>query len=121
MNQEIIDIEKIDLLNRALGMKNDGRRLAQICATKTDRLILLYSFVKDNELTTLRFFIAPGETVESVSFLYPYAFLYENEMKDLYGIEVMNMNVDFGGHFYETRIKTPFSRASDGEGEPADG
>ena len=109
MSQEILDIEKVDLLNRAADMKNTGHRLAQICAVKSEGgLILLYSFVKDGRLLSLRFPVRGSEQVESVGWLYPYAFLYENEMKELFGLSVSNMNLDFGGHLYEMTVKTPF-------------
>jgi len=119
MIQEIIDIEKIDLLNKSLDMKNGGRRLAQICATKSAALVLLYSFVKEDRFTTLRFTIDAGEPVESISWLYPYAFLYENELKDLFGINILNMNIDFGGKFYQTAQKNPFT--ADEGGAKSDG
>ncbi|MCL2772418.1 MAG: NADH-quinone oxidoreductase subunit C [Oscillospiraceae bacterium] len=105
----MIDIEKVDLLNKVLDMKNAGYRLAQMCATKLQNFILLYSFVKDEKLVTLRFNSDIADTVESVSWIYSYAFLYENEMKDLFGVNVLNMNLDFHGHFYETAVKTPFN------------
>ena len=114
MAQKIIDIEKIDLLNKALDMKNSGFRLAQICALKLERVVLLYSFIKDNEFLSLRFEIGADEAVESISWLYSYAFLYENEIKELFGVQILNMNLDFGGHLYETAVKRPFNPA---EGE----
>ena len=116
MEQTIIDIEKVDLLNKALDMKNAGFRLAQVCAVKRERIGLLYSFIKENQLQTLRFEIGDDETVESVGWLYAYAFLYENEMKDLFGVRVLNMNLDFGGHFYETKIKHPYNPAVNADG-----
>ena len=109
MDQQIRDIEKMDLLNKALDMKNSGYRLAQICAVKLDKFMLLYSFVKDGKLVTLRCYSGLDENVESLSWLYSYAFLYENEMKDLFGIKMVNMRIDFQGHFYDTAIKTPFN------------
>ena len=109
MTQKFVDIEKIDLLNKTLDMKNTGCRLAQICAVNDGSPVLLYSFIKGEELISLRFKIEASEPVESISCLYSYAFLYENEMKDLFGINILNMNLDFNGHFYETTVKTPFA------------
>ena len=37
------------------------------------------------------------------------AFLYENEIHDLFGVVVKNINIDYGGTLYRTAIKTPFS------------
>ena len=90
-------------------MKNAGYRLAQMCAVKLQDFMLLYSFVKDEKLVTLRFYSGISEPVESISWIYGYAFLYENEIKDLFGIDVLNMSLDFHGHFYETTVKTPYN------------
>ena len=106
--QEIIDIEKLSILNKTRDMKNAGYRLVQICALKD--LSLLYSFEKDDKLMVLRF-SADCESVESISGVYSYAFMYENEIKDLFGINIVNINLDFNGHFYETAIKMPFREA----------
>lgn len=117
MLQEIRDIERLDLLNKTLDMKNAGYRLAQICATKwaeapkPEGCILLYSFIKDEKLVTLRLIASVSDPMESVSCLYSYAFLYENEMKDLFGIQFLNLNLDFNGHLYKTSVKTPFHPA----------
>ena len=117
MLQEIIDINKTELLNKTQEMKNTGYRLATICALND--LTLLYNFVKDEKLVTLRYSADCPDPVESISSLYSYAFMYENEIKDLFGINVINMNLDFNGHFYETAIKMPFralkSKVNDNE------
>ena len=107
--QEIIDIEKMDILNKTREMKNTGYRLVQICALKD--LTLLYSFEKDEKLVTLRFPAEEPDPVESISSVYTYAYMYENEIKDLFGINIANMNLDFKGHFYDTTIKMPFRAA----------
>ncbi|MCL2351532.1 MAG: NADH-quinone oxidoreductase subunit C [Firmicutes bacterium] len=109
MTQEILDVGKAELLGKTADLKNTGFRLAQICAVRAENgLVLLYSFIKGCEFVSLRFPVAAAEPVESVSWLYPYAFLYENEMKDLFGANITNINLDFGGHFYETALRTPF-------------
>ena len=38
--------------------------------------------------------------------------MYENEIHDLYGLTVTGMNVDFGGHFYATKVPYPFAAAT---------
>ena len=52
---------------------------------------------------------APGEEIPSISAVYPNAFLYENEIHDLFGVIIRNINIDYGGTLYRTAIKTPFS------------
>ena len=104
--QEIIHIKQSDLLSKARDMKNAGYRLVQMHALKD--LTLLYNFEKNNELAVLSFSVEDAAPVESIGSIYPYAFMYENEMKDLFGVNFANMNLDFNGHFYETTIKMPF-------------
>ncbi len=41
--------------------------------------------------------------------IYPNAFLYENEIHDLFGVVVKNITIDYRGTLYRTAIKTPFS------------
>ena len=44
----------------------------------------------------------------SISAIYWCAFLYENELHDLFNVQVEGMAVDFKGHLYETTVKFPF-------------
>ena len=107
--QEIVDIERVDILSKTHDLKNAGYRLVLICALKD--LTLMYCFEKDEKLVILRFSANSLDPVESISSMYSYAFMYENEIKDLFGVNVANMNLDFNGHFYSTPIKMPFRAA----------
>jgi len=107
--QEIIDIENIDILNKAREMKSADYRLGQIMAL-TD-LTLMYCFVKDENLLVLRCSTDDSSQVESISSVYSYAYMYENEIKELFGINIVNINLDFDGNFYETSVKMPFRAA----------
>ena len=104
--QETVYIEKSEILDKAREMKSDGYRLCAVHGQKD--LTLLYSFEKDEKLVTLSFAAEGDEPVESISSVYSYAFMYENEIKDLFGVNIANINLDFNGHFYETTIKMPF-------------
>jgi len=113
MDQQILDIENVDLLNKVMDMKNSGCRLVQICAVKLEKFMLLYTFNRNGEFVTYRIYVNAGEPVESISRLYSYSYLYENEMKDLFGINMINMRINYNGHFYETAVKTPFNPAAE--------
>jgi ech hydrogenase subunit D len=41
--------------------------------------------------------------------IYPNAFLYENEIHDLFGVSIKDIALDYHGTLYRTSIKTPFS------------
>ena len=103
--QQYKPIPKSDLLATAQNMRADSWRLAQISATRKETLDLLYSFIKQDDMVNYRVEIARDEPIESVSGIYPYAFIYENELHDLFGVQVQNINLDFGGNFY--KIRTP--------------
>jgi len=98
------------LLSTAGKMKNNGFKLTQILASrKDDSLDLIYSFERGYELINVHLIINAGDEIESISGIYPCAYLYENEMKDLFGVKINNINLDFGGNFYKMRVKTPYA------------
>ena len=45
----------------------------------------------------------------SVSGVYFCAFIYENEIHDLFGISFDGLVLDFKGHLYTTAVPTPFA------------
>ena len=108
--QEITAIEKRDLVGMVAQFFAEGYRLVQIgCSTLPTAYELNYSFDKDYQFKNLRITAAPGEEIPSISAVFQNAFLYENEIHDLFGVVVRNINIDYGGTLYRTAIKTPFS------------
>lgn len=108
--QEMVSIEKRDLLEMVASLRPSGYRLVQICTTTlADRYEMNYSFDKDLKFRNLMFTVLPGETIPSISLIYGNAFLYENEIHDLFGITIENMTTDFHGTLYKTRIPAPFA------------
>jgi ech hydrogenase subunit D len=108
--QEIMPIGKNDLVGMVAHLFAEGYRLVQIgCSTLQSGYELNYSFDKDYRFKNLRITVAPDEEVPSISVIYPNAFLYENEIHDLFGLLVKDIAIDYGGSLYRTAIKTPFS------------
>ena len=108
--QFIIPISVGDVIAKAEQAKKDGNRLVQIGCTKIDDLFeIIYTFDKDYRLTSYRITVKQDDGIPSISGVYWGAFVYENEIHDLYGIQVTGINVDFKGTFYKTTIKHPFS------------
>ena len=95
-------IAQVDRMHKA------GYRLVQISATKKESYDLLYSFESPEGLVNLRLAVPIGDSIESISGLYPYAYLYENEIESLFGLSILHINVDFKGALYKTKIKTPY-------------
>ena len=107
--QTTIPISVDELVARTEQLKKEGNRLVQIgCTQLGDEFEINYVFDKDFVLTNLRITVKQDAVIPSVSSVFFGAFVYENEIHDLYGLTVKGMNIDFGGHFYRTSVKTPF-------------
>ena len=117
--QTLALIEVSDLLARVEQYKKAGNRLAQIGCTKDgDVFEISYSFDKEYVFSTIRISIPQTTEVPSVSGIYWGAFVYENEIHDLYGITIKDINVDFKGTFYHVSAKYPFSSVVAKEDDP---
>jgi ech hydrogenase subunit D len=104
-----IDIEAEELLKRVENMKENGFRLVQISCTRLDEIFELnYSFDKDYDFINIKFTITAEAEIPSISFIYQPAFLYENEIHDLFGIKINNISIDYNGGLYKMAVKTPF-------------
>jgi len=109
-SQEIIHIGKNELVGIVVQLCAEGYRLVQIgCSTLEAAYELNYSFDKDNRFKNLRVMVVPDEEVPSISMIYQNAFLYENEIHDLFGVVITNISIDYHGTLYRTSIKAPFS------------
>lgn len=99
-------------------MKLAGQRLIHIMCKMTDgRFELIYSYDRNGATDNLHVFVNEGEEVESVSDQYAFAFLYENEIKELFGVNVVNISLDFGGNLYQTSVKRAFNPEKSAGGE----
>ncbi len=108
-DQEMVSIDKKELVGAAAELKATGYRLVQICSTTgAGTYELNYSFDREYRFKNLRITVQPGEEVPSISGIFWLAFLYENEIHDLFGITVKNMVIDYRGTLYSTRIPAPF-------------
>lgn len=111
--QEITSIEKHELVGLAAELLAEGHRFVQVsCATLESTYELTYSFDKGYRLKNLRFIVTEEEEIPSISMIYPNAFLYENEIHDLYGLNIRNMAIDYRGTLYRTTVSVPFSIGS---------
>jgi ech hydrogenase subunit D len=102
-----IDVGK--LIGRVEQFRSGGYRLVQINATKVGDLYEInYSFDKDYKFENIRITIPIEMEVPSISGMYWGAFIYENEMHDLFGIQVKGINIDYKGNLIQTTIRYPF-------------
>lgn len=108
-NGEIKEIQEAQLVEEVLKLKHQNYRLIQICATKVnDGYELTYSFGQEYTFVCLRLYVGAGDEVTSISDIYEPAFLYENEIHDLFGIAIKMMKLDYHGNLYRLKEKTPY-------------
>jgi ech hydrogenase subunit D len=113
----VIDIAK--LIGSVEKFRDEGYRLVQMnCSKIGDVYEINYSFDKDYDFKNLRITVTGDTEVPSISGMYWGAFIYENEMHDLFGIQVKGMNIDFKGTLFKTAIRFPFSAAPAKEEKP---
>ena len=102
-NQTVTNILPHELLNKAVGMKEKNLRLIAISCTKKENLSITYSFDNNYNMENLRLDIDFNTEIDSISGIFEYAYLYENEIKDLFKVKINDISIDFKGNFY--RIK----------------
>ena len=119
--QLTMPIEVGQLIGRVEQYKQGGYRLVQIGCTKIGEVYEInYSFDKDFVFRNLRITVTGDTEVPSISGMYWGAFVYENEMHDLFGIRVIGINIDYKGTFYKLAKPRPFNPESENSEEAAE-
>ena len=108
--QEIVNIAVSDLLAQVKRLAKEKYRIVQISCTQIqDNFSLDYTFDKDGKFYGLRISVPVTDAaLPSISGEIFAAFLYENEIHDLFGIKFSGLVLDYGGNFYRIEKKTPF-------------
>lgn len=105
---EIVQISTGGFLMKVMEMKSENYRLMQAHAVRTpDGFELSYTFGKDYEWTSLRLVIGENEEVPSITNIYRAAFLYENEMSELFGVKIKMISVDYHDKLYRIDDTAP--------------
>ena len=114
-----VEIKKDELLGKVQELAANDYTLSMITVGQRVYFKLMYFFEKDYEMVGLRFRIKTNEEeVDSICKLYPNSYLYENEIKELFGIKIRNMDRDFQGNLYKKAQGSPFvTPPKDKEGE----
>lgn len=108
-DQQMLEINVDTLVPEAQKLRNGGWRMIQICATRVaEGYDLLYSFSKEYDLLGLHVSVKEDDEVPSISAVFEPAFLYENEIKDLFGVKIQKITLDYEGNFYRIEQKTPY-------------
>ncbi len=110
LKNEIREIPVENLLNEVLVLKKQGMRLSQACAAYiNEKFELSYSFSDDAayELINLRVVIDPQTQVPSITELIPQAVFYENEMKEIFGVKIEMISLDYENKLYRIKQTAP--------------
>jgi ech hydrogenase subunit D len=115
--QSIVPIAPGDLLVQVDALRSSGWRLVQVlCVGGTEGAELTYSFGLELEMRSLRLSVPAEESLPSITSLYPGAFLYENEIRDLFGVSIERIRADWQGRVYDTADgpdgRRPFSKVT---------
>jgi ech hydrogenase subunit D len=98
-----------DLIGQVEKFRTSGYRLVQVNCTKIgEQFEINYSFEKEYQFENIRIVVEPETEVPSITGMFWGAFVYENEMHDLFGVQVRGMNIDFHGTFIRTSVPYPF-------------
>lgn len=91
--------------------KADGWRFVQLMAVNTEEGIdLIYSFMKDGVLQNNKIeHVTKNDAVPSISDDFFAAFVFENEVHDLFGVDIRDIAIDFGGNFYALAQSEPMT------------
>jgi len=111
--QEILNISVSDLISHVQRLAKEGCRLVNMsCTQEQDHFYIDYAFDLNYRFVALRvqvpMFSDKYSDMPSISGEIFAAFLYENEIHDLFGIEFNGLALDYGGKFYRINAQTPF-------------
>lgn len=107
----ITEVTKDELYKIMEQKYNDGYRLAQILSVAYEGYNeVTYSVAKEYEMENYKINLSIDEEIKSFSDIFPAATLYENEIKELWGVKVVGMALDYHNKFYRIEKETPFKK-----------
>jgi ech hydrogenase subunit D len=108
---EVVSVDIAEIEKIAADMRAGRYRLVVItCTAAADEYDITYSFGKENDLVHYRLTVPEGTVIPSIGASYGGAFVYENEIHDLYGFLFSGMTLDFRGTFIRTSVPYPFKK-----------
>lgn len=114
--QRYYEISSEEIVNKAKELFSDGYRLEQICAiSKNGETTLLYSFDKEKELINYKVEVPLERVMVSITSSYWSAFIYENEIHDLFDVTFTDSKLDYKGNFFKTKDKFPWKTEKEAE------
>jgi len=107
-DQDIRAAAPSEMPAHAQELLEQGYRIEQICGMSKDGVTdLLYSFAKDRTLISYKATVPEDMTVPSITNSYWAAFIFENEIHDLFGVIFTGLVLDYKGNFFRLAQPTP--------------
>ena len=108
---EFVTISLDELSAYSAARKADGVRYVQTLAVNTEAGVdLVYTFMKDSMIENLKIVaVGKDDVVPSITGDFLAAFVWENEIHDLFGINFEGIAIDFAGTFYDLAMKEPMT------------
>ena len=111
LKYDIIEVDIPTLYKTMLEKQRAGYRLTQICATAFEGYNeVIYSVSNNYDFENYKIIVPHDVEITTISDFFPSAMLYENEMKELYGVKIKSINVDYDNKFYRIAQETPFKK-----------
>ena len=114
LQTEFILIPAEELHALAVQKKEEGARFVQLLGVTTEQGIdVYYSFMTDGVLSN---YCVKGVTKDmhlpSITDQFLAAFVFENETRELFGVDIRDIAIDFGGNLYKLAEKEPMTYIS---------
>ncbi len=98
-----------ELMPRSALLKTDLWRLCQIHSVRVSSgYEVTYSFAKDYELKHFKLCVSEEEAVPSITPIFACAWMYENEIAELFGVNIENIQMSYEKKLYKLNVETPF-------------
>jgi ech hydrogenase subunit D len=111
--QVIEHMQVCDLVPTVDALRIAGWRMVQILAiSSADHTELNYSFGLGMQYKILRLQVAPGMKVPSITEVFAAAYLYENEIRDLFDVEIERISIDWLGKVFDTAKDHAFNKVT---------
>ena len=108
---EFVEIPLDHLQREASIMKANGWRFIQTHAVNSDDGVdLYYSFMKDGHVRNYKIEgVKKDQPVQSITNLFLSAFVFENEARELFGVDMRDIAIDFKGAMYAPAESEPMT------------
>jgi ech hydrogenase subunit D len=105
-------IDVAGVLAMAMERRGLGDRLVQMHCSHGENWEIVYSFDGPQGFVHYRVLSKEKPELKSISDFFPSAYLYENEISELFGLKIEGMSIDFKGMLYNPQRKAPFNLAA---------